>query len=1088
MISAPCIAVDFISEVFPILKKHCIRCHGGQKQEGGLRLDQRASAMKGGDYYAPAIIPRSSDTSPLWAFVSRDDADLQMPPEGPRLNEVELQQVKEWIDDGASWPESSAELSAQSTHWSFQPLRRPAVPGSGAEQPIDAFIRAEQSKHELTLNSPADRRTLIRRLSFDLLGLPPEPPEVAAFETDPDPLAWNKLVERYLDSPRFGERAARYWLDVVRFAESDGFETNQPRPNAWRYRDYVIDSFNHDLPYDQFVREQLAGDQLDAGAATGFLVGGAWDRVKSPDPVLTAQQRADELHDMISTTGSAFLGLTVGCSRCHSHKFDPIPQSDYYALKATFEGVMHGEREIEAPSSPDKEQLVYQRRLSIAGMERELKQYEPRASLRRTQIISPLDPEKTITWHTTPSPAIASGTRRGAAQDSGTEKLWPNLSTGYLYWKLPPRVDACGWKPNLSGTFRLWVSWGCGYRTHTTDAVYLLDRDGDLATRDDQHEIKRVDQQRFADGADDIPDQPLWSGLLNAGVLELDHESLLILRQGDQDSFVTSDLVVLQQLTDSTVIESRPALRLPVSRDLNRDCFSPVMAKYVRMTVLATSDDEPCIDEIEVMTTESESRNIALASHGTRVTASGTYPNNEFHKLEHVHDSQYGNSRSWISNEFGHGWVQFEFPDTCEIDEVRWSRDRGSPPQYADRIATMYRIETSLDGQTWTIVATHDDRLPLGTIVPGGRLDHLDQGSDWQRLNELRTEHATATSELLRLTEKPRAYAGQFVTPGPTYRLNRGDVTQPKEPVGPGSLSEIGTPIILPPNTPEAARRLALANWLVNLDNPLTARVIVNRLWLQHFGEGIVDTPSDLGANGGRPSHPELLDWLASELREPTSPGVPAWSLKHIHRLICQSKTYQQSSASNEHSLTTDAESRLLWRYPPRRLEAEAIRDAILAVSGQLRLHPGGPGFDLFEPNTNYVKVYNSKRSFEQNDFRRMIYQSKPRMQLEDTFGTFDCPDAGQVTPKRTSSTTALQALSLLNSPFLLEQSQAFAQRIKTEAPGSITEQVERAFLLAFGRYPTAQERQAGITLVNEHQLVALCRALFNTHEFMSLR
>lgn len=1121
VLSSPLMAADFNTDIRPILEKHCLSCHGSQKQEGGLRLDQRAAAMRGGDSYAPVVVPKSSDTSPLFQFVSRDDADLKMPPKGDRLSAAEVQTLKEWIDAGAEWPDSVADIGQKSAHWSFQPLVRPEVPGqAGMPVPphaIDAFVRAKLAEQHLAPNPPADRRTLIRRLSFDLLGVPPSPEEVAAFEADTDPLAYEQVVDRYLASPQFGERAARFWLDTVRFAESDGFETNQPRPNAWRYRDYVIDAFNRDLPYDQFVKQQLAGDQLGAGVATGFLVGGAWDRVKSPDPILTAQQRADELHDMVSTTGSVFLGLTVGCARCHSHKFDPIPQTDYYAMKAVFEGVMHGDREMTIGQSAESQQRAAELNEQLATIDAQLREFEPLASLRETLFVKPTDVERTVHLHAQPAPAIAKGTQRGASLDPGIGSHWPNLSAGYLYWKLPPQTDAFAWKPKLSGTYRFWTSWGCGHVAHSTDARYLLDRDGDLKTTEDQREILRANHQRFADGSDLIPEQPLWSGLKDAGVVELLPESVVLLRQGDEDKYVTADVAVFQAVSPPASPEDRPALRVPVTRDLNVERFAPVQAKHLRFTVLATSDVEPCIDELEVFASGAAPTNLALASTGTQATASGTYPNSDIHRLEHLNDGLYGNAKSWISNEKGRGWVQLEFTEPREISEVRWSRDRATPPQYADRVATQYTIETSLDGQTWTAVATSGDRLPYGMTVPGGRLIRA-EGADAQlRFADLQTRHQMMAKELAPLIEKPKAYAGQFVNPGPTYRLNRGDVSQPKEVVAPASLSELGTPVTLPADTPEPQRRLALAEWMVSPDNPLTARVIVNRLWLQHFGEGIVDTPSDLGANGGKPTHPELLNWLASELREgretreergepDTGTALNAsgsrlsslvsplpWSLKHIHRLICLSETYRQSSTPREDGVAVDAASRLLWRYPPRRMEAEAIRDAILTVSGQLDLTPGGPGFDLFEANTNYVKVYNSKRQFVRDDFRRMVYQSKPRMQLEDTFGTFDCPDAGQVTPKRTSSTTALQALSLLNSPFLLQQSLAFAERVEQSAgrqAGSLSHaaQVDRAFQLAFGRPATADERAAAVKLVEQHGLPMLCRALYNTHEFVTVR
>ena len=1118
VLSAPLMAADFNTDIRPILVQHCLSCHGSQKQEGGLRLDQRAAAMRGGDSYTPVIVPKSSETSPLFQFVSREDADLKMPPKGPRLSAGEVQTLKQWIDAGAEWPDSAADIGQKSAHWSFQPLVRPEVPGqAGMPAPphaIDAFVRAKLREQHLTPNPPADRRTLIRRLSFDLLGVPPSPEEVAAFEADTDPLAYEKLVDRYLASPQFGERAARFWLDTVRFAESDGFETNQPRPNAWRYRDYVIDAFNRDLPYDQFVKQQLAGDQLGAGVATGFLVGGAWDRVKSPDPILTAQQRADELHDMVSTAGSVFLGLTVGCARCHSHKFDPIPQTDYYAMKAVFEGVMHGDREIETGRPAETEQKAAELQEQLAAIDAQLREFEPLASLRETLLVKPTDQERTVHLHAQPAPAIAKGTQRGASLDPGVGSHWPNLSAGYLYWKLPPQTDAFGWKPKLSGTYRLWTSWGCGHVAHSTEARYLLDRDGDLQTTEDQREILRANHQRFADESDLIPEQPLWSGLKDAGVVELLPESVVLLRAGEDEKYVAADVAVFQAVSPDTVTEDRPALRVPVSRDLNVERFAPVQAKHLRFTVLATSDAEPCIDELEVFANGTTTMNIALVSGGTKATASGTYPNSDIHKLEHLNDGIYGNAKSWISNEKGRGWVELEFPELREISEVRWSRDRATPPQYADRVATQYTIETSLDVQTWTAVASSGDRLPYGMTVPGGRLIRAEGAAAQLRFADLQSRRQMRAKELAPLIEKPQAYAGQFVNPGPTYRLNRGDVSQPKEVVAPASLSELGAAIQLAEDTPESKRRLALAEWMVSPDNPLTARVIVNRLWLQHFGEGIVETPSDLGANGGKPTHPELLNWLACELRErresegkdpgsslPSS-GSPLsslvsrpspWSLKHIHRLICLSETYRQSSDPREDGVAVDAAGRLLWRYPSRRLEAEAIRDAILTVSGQLDLTPGGPGFDLFEANTNYVKVYNSKREFVRDDFRRMVYQSKPRMQLEDTFGTFDCPDAGQVTPKRTSSTTALQALSLLNSPFVLQQSLAFAARVEESGgrqAGSLSheERVDRAFQLAFGRSPTPEERAAAVKLVEQHGLPMLCRALYNTHEFVTVR
>jgi hypothetical protein len=330
------------------------------------------------------------------------------------------------------------------------------------------------------------------------------------------------------------------------------------------------------------------------------------------------------------------------------------------------------------------------------------------------------------------------------------------------------------------------------------------------------------------------------------------------------------------------------------------------------------------------------------------------------------------------------------------------------------------------------------------------------------------------------LTAFPAVYAGKFVRPPEIKRLHRGDVTQPREPIAPGLPTKIGPSRPLPPEAAEPQRRLALADWIVDPKNPLTARVIVNRLWHYHFGEGLVATPSDFGANGAKPTHPELLDWLASELI------ARNWSLKSIHRLILCSAAWRQSSQSRPEGLAVDAGSRLLWRHPPRRLEAEALRDAILSVGGTLDLKMGGPGFDLFEPNTNYVKVYAPRTTFGPAEFRRMIYQNKPRMELDPVFGAFDCPDGGQVAPRRNVSTTPLQAMSLLNSAFTLQQADLFSVRLTREAP-DLSARVRRGFRLAFGRDPVAAELEAASALARERGLPALCRALFNANEFVTV-
>ncbi len=779
--------------------------------------------------------------------------------------------------------------SAESAHWSFRPLKPQTADG------VDHFIAAGLQHSGLTFNPPADRRTLIRRLKFDLLGLPPTPDEVDAFAKDTADDAYEKLVDRYLASPQYGERWARHWLDTVRFAESHGFEMNQPRPNAWPYRDWVIQSLNADLPYDRFAFAQLAGDTVGADAATGFLVAGPLDQVTSPDPVLTAQQRADELHDIVSTTASSFLGVTVGCARCHDHKFDPIPQVDYFHIKAVFAGVRHGDRE----------------------------------------------------------------------------------------WKSPDRADR-------------------------TKQVAQVQADIATATR------QREDLDPLADPA------------------------------------------------------ATTALRSPVNARVNIDRFKPVRAKFVRFVVFATTTAEPCLDELEVFSTGPIPKNVALATAGAKVRSAGDYPPSDKHKLEHLIDGRYGNGRSWVAAQIGRGRVTVEFAAPTEIDRVLWGRDR--EVQFLDRLPTRYRIDVSTDGEDWRVVASSDDREAVGSgspVPPGlsaaGR-------PRWQAVDQ---ELRDLRAKLADLSREDRVYAGRFTPPEPTHRLNRGDATAKRELVGPAALSEIGPPLDIAEKADDATRRTALARWVIDPANPLFARVIVNRLWQHHFSTGLVETPSDFGRNGAKPTHPELLDWLAAELI------ARKWSLKQLHRLMVTSRTYRQSSAASADGLAKDAQSRLLWRYPPRRLEAEAIRDSILFVSGKLDLTMGGPGFDLFEPNSNYVRVFTPKKTFGPAEFRRMIYQTKPRMQLDDTFGVFDCPDGGQITPKRNRSTTPLQSLNLLNSPFVLQQAGYLAEKAEKEGG------VKAVFALAFQRPPTERELTAAVAVAKQHGLPAVCRAVLNANEFL---
>jgi len=1096
----------FEDSVAPLLAVRCGSCHGPDGAESGFRIDDREAAIRGGDSGAKAIVPGKPAESELYKRIVSADAESRMPADADPLSAAEQQLVKIWIEAGAPWPDSMRSLAhlvpkaeAQThkgaDHWAFRPVMRPPVPAvaTGSSNPIDAFIAAGLAEKQLAFNPEADPRALIRRVSFDLIGLPPEPEEIDAFEKACAARGvdgpYGELVDRLLASPHYGERWARHWLDVVRFAESNGFEMNRIRENAWPYRDWVIASLNADMPYDEFVRQQLCGDMLGADAATGFLVAGPKDMVTSPDPVLTANQRADELHDIVSTTATTFLGLTVGCARCHEHKFDPIPQADYYRVKAVFAGIEHGERPILPPNNAARLERIAAVKRELEEPARRLDAFKPLASLHRTVVIDDSGPGHELLVPPSGEVAHADGGGRGQAGRKGSLFTLPDIGRKYQWWGGVTRTPVIAYAPQAEGLFRVWISWGAGWHSHARDARFILDADGNPGTADDQETITTVDQRLFADGSGDpTPDQSLWSEFLDAGVHRLGPKTRLFVSGGDTAASVTADTVLFEEVDERAAEQAGPAGRLPhlrskVSPRENIDRFKPVTARFLRFTIRATNSGEPCIDELTVLSTDGRE-----VSRTAMPSASGSYEGNASHRLEHINDGRLGNERSWISNEAGGGWVQLEFAQPEEISRVVWSRDRSDNPRFKDRVATRYEIAVSDDGAAWRPVAGDVDRLPFDYPHEVGPIaaTSLIAAADITEAERLAKVVADLEKQLAALETLPKSYAGRFVTPDRVHRFYRGDPLQPREEVPPGGLSSFPAAWQLPADAPEPDRRRAFADWIVSPEHPLTARVIANRLWHYHFGTGIVDTPSDFGVNGGQPSHPALLDWLASELVAPADVGS-RWRLKPLHKLIVTSRTYRQSSAATPAGLVADSGSRRLWRFPPRRLEAEPLRDTILAVSGSLDRTMGGPGFDLFEPNTNYVKVYTTKTSFTEADFRRMVYQAKPRSELDSFFGAFDCPDAGQIQPKRTTSTTPLQALNMMNGDFLLDQAARFAARVEKEAGDDAGKQAGRAIELAFGRRAKPEELTAAAALVRTHGLPILCRSLYNANEFITV-
>ena len=755
-------------------------------------------------------------------------------------------------------------------------------------------------------------------------------------------------------------------------------------------------------------------------------------------------------------------------------------------------------------------------------MENQLANLQPSVFGGSTVVIDEADRERTVYLaKENGTGSNPGGTSRGYLSDPGDTNRLPNISGGkYTWWNNLPGKDVMFYRPGVEGAFRLFLSWGAhGSGVHTRDARYLLDLDGNPETRSDQREIASIDQYYPAHvSTGETEKRPLWSGFLYAGTLELRRESILLLRGGSSGTGITADVIVLQ--SDNTanppvktgVGEKNapvPRLRPAVQFAENHEKFAPIQARYVRWRSLATDSNnlrEPCLDELEIYTSGKDPVNVALRDRGGVATSSGNFGDGSgIHQLKHVNDGRPGNSYSWISNQAGKGWVQIELANEHEIDRIVWGRDRLG--KFRDRLAIEYEIEVSRDGENWIQVASHRDRVPFGT--PGENfhfMQRLVSGKDRELVARLGNELVQLKKKKQQLEKPALVYAGKFRSPDPSFVLRRGNPELKGAPVGPAipslftgtlavgqgndlkaideQLAAGAAPVKggdAPQWTPEQQRRLALAKWITSPDHPLTARVMVNRVWMHHFGRGLVETPSDFGVNAPRPTHPELLDWLAGEFVR------NRWSIKYLHELIVSSETWKQQSKVRQQARQTDADNRYYWRFATRRLEAEAIRDSMLAVSGELNLEMGGPGFDFFKTRGG-LSGFPAVTEFGPQQMRRMIYAHKIRMERVPVFGAFDCPDAGQAMPSRSRSTTAIQALNLFNSPFVNERASRFADRIsRVTGSGNLAAQVESCFRAALGRRPNSVELEASVEVARDHGLTAVCRALFNSSEFLFL-
>ena len=956
--------VDYAKDVQPIFAAACYSCHGDKKQRSSFRLDRKADALKGGDIGKPIVVGKSVE-SPLIHYVAGLDKNLKMPPKGDRLSAAQIGILRAWIDQGAVWPESTATANSRK-HWAFQAPIRPPLPKvsdpSWGRTPIDAFILGRLDREGLKPSPVADRITLLRRMHLDLTGLPPTIAVVDAFLADKSPDACEKAIERLLKSEHYGERWARHWLDAARYADSDGYEKDKSR-QVWFYRDWVVNAMNRDLPYDQFIREQLAGDLLpnatqDQIVATGFLRHSMLNEEGGVDP---EQFRMDAMFDRMDALGKAVLGLTVACCQCHNHKYDPITQEEYYKLFAYLNNDHEAQRVVYAPDEQQK----------IAGIRRVIG--EIGANLR----------------HTTPD-----------------------------------------WEARMA-------KWEASLPAQPKWEVVRLANQGD-------------NSQRYIEQSDGS-----------------------ILCQGYAPTKFTTHMQA------TTTAKTVTGFRLELLNDPNLPCNGPGRS-HIGTCALSEFNVEAW-----------DAKDLKIKVNVKLVKATADYGNPE-RDLESNYDDKSKNCRVT-------GPIDFAIDGK---DDTAWGIDAGPGRRNFPRNA-VFVADKPVGFRNGTVLDFKLKQMHGGWNSD----DHMNNNLGRFRLSVTETPNPAADTipvnvrQVLAIPKEKRSPAqvaalfGYWRTTVPEWKadndrienqwkqwpigstqlalqardemrgtaiLKRGDFLKPTTPVA------AGTPAFLHPlKDPKAdGSRLTLANWLVDRKSPTTARAFVNRVWQAYFGTGLVSTPEDFGLQSDKPSHPELLDWLAVEFME------AGWSVKHLHRLIVNSAAYRQSSRVTPELYARDQYNRLLARAPRQRVEGEIVRDVALHASGLLNPKVGGPSLYspapafLFVPPASYgpfswIEVQGADR------YRRALYTFRRRSTPYPVFTNFDVPNGDSSCVRRSRSNTPLQALTLLNEVVFMDCARALATRTLKEGGKTDDERITFAFRCCTSRPPATDELGELIKLLN---------------------
>lgn len=959
--------VDFEKDIQPILSEHCYSCHGPDKQKADLRWDLKESAFKTGEH-GPIIVPGKSAASRVVKLVSGLEPDSIMPPRGERLTAEQIGLLQTWIDQGAAWPATAAvarKAADKHNHWAFKTPVRPPVAAvqksKWPRNPIDAFILARLDKEKLHPSPEADRVTLIRRVTLDLTGLPPTPQEIDNFLADRAPGAYERLVDRLLDSPHYGEVWGRHWLDVARYADSNGYEKDRAR-SIWPYRDWVIRAFNQDMPFEEFTIEQIAGDllpnpTLDQRVATGFLRNSMLNQEGGIEP---EQFRVEAMIDRVDALGKAFLGLTVNCCQCHDHKFDPFTQKDYYRFYAFLNN--DDEAFMEVPTREEASE--------------------------RHEILSKIDglEDKAITESTNLAERMEAWEKSLSGPPVHWTVLdptvWENFAT-----KFEKQDDLSllgGGDIHADGVMRVWID---------TDLTNVTGFRLEALTN---------------------------ANLMYGGPGEVGKGSFLVKE-------FTAEYYALENPTVTNKVKFRRALA-----DAEAPGFSVTNAIDGNMEkggwTPTTTPEHRNENHFAVF----ECDQPLNLSRGTRL-------------LITLHQTFNGDDKN-------HGLDVDSKLDCHLLGSFRLSATTDPTPLTIDPLPPAMRSLLS----TAPAQRSQKQKRELFSIFrlsdPGCAELNQEIEKAWAKWPY------PATTMVLQQRARPRV----------TRVFKRGDRLRPAEEV------QAGVPSFLNPFPADAPHnRLGLAKWIVAPDSPTTARVIVNRIWQEYFGQGLVTTPEDFGTRVEAPSHPVLLDWLACEFMKPTTPdsgtgfsgGIPphAWSMKHIHRLILNSATYRQSSHVTPEIYAKDQFDRWLERAPRVRVDGEIVQDIALSVSGLLNPKVGGPSVYPPIPASVGDTVYGGftwPESKGEDRYRRGLYTFWKRSLPFPTLIAFDAPTSETSCPRRVRSNTPLQALTTLNEKTFVEAAQAMALRVMKEGGSDDRARLRYAFRLCAGRQPDREESE----------------------------